>query len=1182
MSDTVSAFRASPEQLVAAARCAAQAGEHPYWSVLELRLAEPLSPEQLEARLRALFEREELLHTTLQQLPGLSEPAQVIEPLGVETLTAQPVELARHALQRAPSPSGARQLLAAVRDGVVLQLRGPSTHLDLPSLWRIARELLGDAGPCQPLQHADYAEWKHAALAESVAAAPVVSPQLGLEHGIPGPRFAPETSELELPEPLWRRVSELAGAGDAGVGALLGAAYVALLQRHSGHAEVCISWQDAQLSAALAEATGPYAQPLPLRLELTPATSLRELAARLESAAAEAAAQRDAHAPGADLDYAFAYHAHALPPGGALAEAYSVSERFKLRLRVLHCEGRPRLLLDFDPGVLDRAALSLLCEQYLALLGSVCAAEPCAIAQVPLTGPLQAELLARNQRPLPEAALCVFERVQQHARTTPAARAVVDVHGVLTYAELDRQAEQLALLMAANGVVAGDVVGLLLSRTRRMLVAILAAHKLGAAYLPLDPAYPHERLAFMLRDSAARCVLSERALEVLCQSLPAAAEPLFLDGEGQPAPHGSLQPVAADAERLAYLIYTSGSSGQPKAVEITQRSLALSTEARRCFYGERVETFLLLPSFSFDSSVAGVFWTLSDGGCLVIASEAELRDPAAIAQLCKLHSVTHGLSLPSVYAALVSLPELARNATLRTWIVAGESCSRQLVQAHHARVPRVALYNEYGPTEGTVWATAESLTAAEPETAPVSIGRPIPGMRLWLVNEAGALCGVGEPGEIVLSGPLLARGYRGRPEQTAERFAVLPAVGERAYRTADRARFGSDGRLYYLGRCDRQVKVRGQRVELGEIERQLLLEPAVSEAVVTAHLEGAIMRLYAYVQGADGTREAELLAQLSTRLPAHMLPARICCLAELPRTPNGKVDVAALPTPSAPTGRAAYEPPTNERERELAELMQELLRAERVGANDDFFALGGDSITSLQLCARAAQRGLALRVRDVFEHKTVRALAAVSESTAADALRHVGNVSIGVELRGALDRARERHDLSFEELACLLFARVLELPEERALVLETQLPSRDGTLQSYQRRLQLPAAELPGPRQLEELRRSLRALELEEAGALGLGLRLVDGATGVPEPARPASAAAWLTLTLTSATSALDAWGAFDPQLAAALPERLGLALTALEAELAEHAAERSVADQFPSSGLDADGLADLLASLDA
>jgi amino acid adenylation domain-containing protein len=624
----------------------------------------------------------------------------------------------------------------------------------------------------------------------------------------------------------------------------------------------------------------------------------------------------------------------------------------------------------------------------------------------------------------------LFER---QARVTPNASALIcgvsaaagasgasGISGVdgtvrLTYAELDAAAERLARSLRRRGVGPEVPVGVCLDRTAELVIALLGVLKAGGAYVPIDPRYPEERRQFLLADSGARVVLTRTALlPLLAGGAGNAAEPLCLDsGEAASAadPEESIDarrpagPAAARPSNLAYLIYTSGSTGRPKGVAIEHRSaVALVHWARNVFPPADLSSVLAATSICFDLSVFELFVPLSHGGSVRLVDNALALTGAAGAVGGGCSGLTLINTVPSAMAELVEANAVP--SSVRTVNLAGEPLPRALVDRIYALGTVERVLNLYGPSEDTTYSTwaviprhpelagaGEDGGAAGPaDTAPPpSIGRPVTGTRAYLVDRGLTPVPVGMPGEVVLAGAGLARGYHGRPDLTAERFLPDPFAAEpggRIYRTGDLARRRRDGEIDFLGRIDHQVKLRGFRIELGEVEATLAAHPAVERVVVATHSYGAEdVRLVAWVvlaSPAEGQAiEAEALrAWVGERLPEFMVPSAVVTLAALPLTPNGKVDRRALPPPAITSGpRAAEsEPPRSPLEELVAGLWAELLGCERVGLHDDFFAAGGHSLLAVRLLARLRDAtGMDIPLRALFAHPTVAALTAEVE-----------------------------------------------------------------------------------------------------------------------------------------------------------------------------------------------------------
>jgi amino acid adenylation domain-containing protein/non-ribosomal peptide synthase protein (TIGR01720 family) len=577
---------------------------------------------------------------------------------------------------------------------------------------------------------------------------------------------------------------------------------------------------------------------------------------------------------------------------------------------------------------------------------------------------------------------------EAQVKKTPDADALAFAGQTLSYTELNAKANQLAHYLRAQGVGPEVLVGLCVERSPDMAVGMLGILKAGGAYVPLDPQYPEQRIAYMLQDARIELLLTQQRL---------ARTPV---GEGIPKPEFESQKIYLDSDwqaiaqypvdnpeprnhplNPAYIIYTSGSTGQPKGVVVSHRNAVHSTVARFARYQEPVGCYLLLSSFAFDSSVAGLFWTLGQGGCLCLSEDDEAKDPAALAELIAKHRVTHLLALPSFYSLLLAQAGTELQS-LKTAIVAGEACATDVVKRHFALLPEVPLYNEYGPTEATVWS---SVYRAGPDDLerPLSIGRPISNVRLYILDRSGNPVPIGVAGELHIGGEGIVRGYWRRPELTAEKFIPDPFLndGGRLYKTGDLARYREDGNIEFLGRIDRQVKIRGFRIELEEIEARLLAYPGVEEAVVTAWEDRpGNKQLIAYVVGnTDSSLTAERLREnLKASLPDYMVPSAYVFLAQMPLTANGKIDRRLLPAPDR--HEAQYAPPRTPAESLLASVWSEVLRLDRVGINDNYFTLGGDSILTIQVVGAARRHGLYITPRQLFEHQTVAELAAVAGS----------------------------------------------------------------------------------------------------------------------------------------------------------------------------------------------------------
>ncbi len=595
---------------------------------------------------------------------------------------------------------------------------------------------------------------------------------------------------------------------------------------------------------------------------------------------------------------------------------------------------------------------------------------------------------------------------------TPNAEAVVAGELTLSYRELNAKANQLAHALRQKGVKRNDFVGLAVERNADIAIGILAIIKAGAAYVPIDPDYPKDRLAFIVEDANARLVL---ASSTVSDSLQLDAECLDIATAGNGFPNTDPESVSTPDD-LAYVIYTSGSTGKPKGVLVTHANVARLFSATTHWYGfNEKDRWTLFHSYAFDVSVWELWGALLHGGSIVVVPYWVSRDPVAYRDLLVKEQVTILCQTPSAFRQLIQadLTDAPAKFALREIIFAGEALELQSlkpwVERYGDQKPR--LINMYGITETTVHVTYRIITRADIDAGTGSvIGEPIPDLYILLLDERGEPVPVGVPGEIWVGGPGVADGYLNRPELTAQRFVTDPfdpLHATKLYRSGDLARRLPDGDLEFLGRIDLQVKIRGFRIELGEIEAALKQCPGVADAAVIAREDTpGDKRLAAYIIGKDSSPLDALALRnaLTETLPPYMIPAHFIKVPVLPLNANGKLDRGKLPAPQADdqsqnNNQRSFVEPRSETERKIADAWAAVLRIERVGADDNFFALGGDSILSIQVVAKCRQAGITnFTTRDLFEHPTVAALARCIDSREhrdiAPAARPAGAVSL--------------------------------------------------------------------------------------------------------------------------------------------------------------------------------------------
>jgi amino acid adenylation domain-containing protein len=675
--------------------------------------------------------------------------------------------------------------------------------------------------------------------------------------------------------------------------------------------------------------------------------------------------------------------------GGGLSSSPFIAEvgaaKFDLTLEVTERGGGFAATLEFNTDLFDPATAGRLLEQLRAVLAAAAADPESRVSELPLLAAAQrAQLLAEwNDTAASFPAACLHQLFAAQAARTPEAPAVIAPEGTLTFNELELRANQLASCLRALGVGPEVLVGICTERSLDMIVGMLGTLMAGGAYLPLDPAYPRERLDFMLADAAVPVVLTQERLLGRLEDAQGGDGPrcLCLDRDWSAIAAAPSLPPATDVtpDHLAYTIYTSGSTGRPKGVAISHRSAAaLLAWASEVFPERDRAGVLAATSICFDLSVFEIFLPLCHGGTVVLA-ETALHLP----RLAAAGRVTLINTVPSAITELVRGEGLP--VSVRTVNLAGEPLPRRLVDEIYG-VPAVErVLNLYGPSEDTTYSTF-AVIDRRPGLPP--IGRPVGGGRAFLLDARLQPVPLGVPGELYLGGAGLARGYLGRPELTAERFVPDPFSGEpgaRLYRTGDLARYRPDGELLFLGRIDHQVKVRGFRIELGEIEATLRRHPGVADAVLIARGDPGDQRLVAYLAGKPdaGLEIEELRSFLRARLPAHMVPWAFVILPALPLNANGKVDRKALPDPERGAWGAAaeIEEPRSGMERTIADLWRDLLRVDRVGIDDNFFDSGGHSLLAVRVYHRLKREvGREFPLVALFEHTTIRALARYLEA----------------------------------------------------------------------------------------------------------------------------------------------------------------------------------------------------------
>ncbi len=954
----------------------------------------PVDAERLDAALRRVVARHEILRSRFA-LEGDAPVARVAPPevthivhtdlRGVaeeerdEVLDRALTEAVRVPFDLSTDTPVRFQIFRTDEERAALLVSAHHIALDAWSFGLLVRDVQAEyaaltegrpAAPAPALQYADFARWQRklsqhpsgvARLAywkQRLAALPSVS-MFPRDHApVDGATIA-ATHDFHWSAPLHNAVRTLARESGATLYTVLLAAVAAVLHRHTGQTDLALgSPLGTREQEALEGMIGPILNPIVLRFDLSDDPSFATLIGRAREAFLEGHANQEvpfervvqAVNPERSLQHSplfqLAVVQHNAPDAGVI-QISSGGALYDLTLFVTERDGVLDGSYEYRADVYGAATIRRIAEHVENLLAGAAADSAQRVSELPLIGAEErAQLVYRfndTKRDVNRATLVAqfAHAAAEHAQDI----ALVASDRSLSYAALDQVTDALALRLRAGGAAAGKFVALATDRSSALPIGLLAILKSGAAYVPVDPTYPAERIALMLRDSGAQQIVTTRAMLPVLAKVGAQATLIVIDDPepSEPAP-GTLVPPSADD--VAYLIYTSGSTGTPKGVLVPHSAVSNFLSAMRdCVGFSASDVLLSVTSPSFDISVLELFLPLVHGARVVLADRDVVSDGGRLAQLLASSGATLLQSTPSGWRLLMNA-DWAGNPGL-TAIVGGEPLPPALADWLRPRVR--ALWNAYGPTETTVWSTMAKVA-----DGPIAIGTPIANTRIYVMGAHQRLAPIGALGEICIAGDGVALGYHQRPELTAERFIEEPnAPGKRMYRTGDLGRWRSDGQLEHLGRLDGQVKVRGYRIETGEIEAVLATHQSVKQAVVDVRLAAADdPRIVAWVQlrEYEDCTGSELRRFLRQRLPEFMIPSIFSIVDTFPLTPNGKVDRRALPDAfaSESSPHAESRPPSTPTERAIAEIWMRLLNVKRVTVADTFFDLGGHSLLAMR------------------------------------------------------------------------------------------------------------------------------------------------------------------------------------------------------------------------------------------
>ncbi|MBX3301079.1 MAG: amino acid adenylation domain-containing protein [Nitrospira sp.] len=993
-----------------------------------------LNTEAVVSAFDRIVNRHEILRTAFTVRDG--RPVQIIESKGCVQVTIQDLgdeqgqetivrlakEEARRPFRLDQSPL-MRITLLKVRDQEhVLLITMHHIISDGWSLGVLMREFaayyVGSVGddsvivPPLAIQYADYAHWQrrwysgealNRALDYWKAKLEGWKPTLALPTDRPRPAvqsYRGTTYRMALPPSLTESLKSLSRRNDTTLFTTLLTAFQVLLYRYSGQEDFCLGTPMAnRLRAEIEPLIGFFVNTVVLRSDLSGASSFLDLLSRVRETVLGAQSHQDipfeklveALQPIRDLSYSPIFQVmfsldrdhlqSATLPGLEVSELPIETQhtRFDLTLDMTESNGAVFGVWEYSTDLFDHSTIERMAGHYQRLLEYIAVDPARSLLELPLLTERErqralVEWNATECNDLPSC--CLHQLVEEQAHQTPDAIAIRFLDQTVTYQDMDERADVLAGSLRAMGVGPDVMVGLCVERSPAMIIGMLGILKAGAAYVPIDPEYPEARIALMVNDAGMKVLLAQQHL---LGALPHShASVLCVDHHGRLLSEKlpRLNGQAGWPDQLAYVIYTSGSSGRPKGVAVSHRNAVNFLHAmREPLSFDARDAVLAVTSLSFDIAVLELFLPLTAGATIVLADRETSHDGEKLLALLNSSRATVMQATPATWRMLL---QAGWTGTERLKILCGgEALSLDLTD----RLLKLGqeLWNLYGPTETTVWSAACQVLSAVP---PILIGRPIANTEIYIVDAGLQPVPVGVAGEIYIGGVGVARGYWNRPDLTGERFIPDPFArrsGRRLYRTGDLGRWRPDGTIECLGRIDYQVKVRGYRIEPGEIESRLVEHPQIIQAVVTVHDDGlGEKRLVGYVVSTEPVASGELRDFLRDRLPEYMVPSIYLLLDQFPLTPNGKIDRNALPPPDdVNQSSRRYEAPRTATEATLAEIWRAVLGVEQVGIHDNFFELGGDSILSIQVVSRVRQRGISITPRQLFQQQTIAELAGV-------------------------------------------------------------------------------------------------------------------------------------------------------------------------------------------------------------
>jgi len=767
------------------------------------------------------------------------------------------------------------------------------------------------------------------------------------------------------------------------------AAFKCLLYRYSGSTDLTVgSPFTTRTEQEWEDIIGFFNESLPIRSEFSGEFSFNDLLSEVHENVQQAFQHKDIHYdeliqrlnPKRSLDeqplFRTMFLYHETPERLKLTSSTEMTSRvldiavskFDLSLYTEINDNSLAVILEYSSELFTKQRAKSILEDYCHLLSLLTEHIDKPLAQIPLNS----ELINNRSLAGPVEdyeAQTLVDLIDVQIKNNPDGLAVEFENQKLTYKQLDALAKNVAISIN-NNRPENNIVALHIHRSVDLIVGIYGILKAGCAYLPIDPNYPSNRTLDIIEDANCQLVISDSSLSIPKVQVLDVSAIQVASAQEQQRFEQKINP-----NHLAYVIYTSGSSGKPKGVKISHKNIVYSTLARTSFYNHSPDKFLLQSSYSFDSSMVGIFWTLTSGGCVLIAPNRIEQDIEKWTIYINDKQVSHTLMLPSLYNQLLTYGNKENLTSLKTVIVAGEPCDSNTVSNHFTALKNCKLYNEYGPTEASVWCIAHEV---KPTESIVPIGKPIANVQIFLLDESLKEVPFGSTGELYVAGPTLAQGYLGQEELTTERFITWQHNDQslRLYKTGDLGSLNKDGQILFLGREDDQVKIRGHRVELSDINTHIQSTEGVNKV---STIYSKVNGLISFYEG-DTDIEHKIRERLALKLPSYMMVKQLIHIAETPQLPNGKTDYKALQKLVQQTSTVQIQDADlNTNQRELMVIWKNVLGTDSISLDSNFFDIGGDSIKSIQIIALARKKGISIQAHHIFEHQSLRELAEVSE-----------------------------------------------------------------------------------------------------------------------------------------------------------------------------------------------------------